>query len=1012
MTGARHVADWRSRIDADRISILGPVRMVAAGQTHRLPGIAARLVTLLCCTTGRWVTLDEMIDSIWGATPPQSARSALHVHLGSIRRWLKHGEPDGPELAKSATGYRLNPGMFEVDYQLLLDLVQHGHRLIADSPDEAVDALRAALALHTCPLDVSPDSGAELVATAQRIESARLTGEEDLVDALLETGAVTAAELEAVCLVEQSPYRERRWAQLMRARFLDNRTHEALRTFAAARQLFVDELGIEPGSLLQGLERSILTHDVAGAARREGIVQAAATVPAPTGPMFGRGRDVQRCLEGLAEGKVVVVHGPPGVGKTRLAQEVCELAGSDRFAIWVDLREHDDPVRALALALGAPPASPLDDLTAMLGGTAALVVFDNAEHLRELVDDAVRELRRGGTTPIQVLVTSRITPALPATLLELRPLPLPAPGGPGDTFDANPAVQLLRHAIGDLAPNVTLQRDEIEQICEGSAGLPLALRLSANILRSVGATDRVPLVHNAVGAQYAPLVDATMSLLTSSRQDAYMSLSVMAGPFDVRLGAAVTGLPVEAFVATIADLVDAGLVDVDPGPPARYQILPQLRDVVVRSTAGDDRSRAALDRLCDHAIAEAKALAERLRRGDTTESVEPQAAAATTIATTAMAYLVEIADAERALELAARLDPPLYSLGWWTEKNELLDCALALSHKPTFWRARALAMRGRAGLLSKFDLDALNDAETIAASLGEDNLRAYASHLRSVGLWWQGDYQAALEAAQFAVERFRAGGRQLEELEARKFVGLALFSSGEVDGGLREQHEALAGLERLGITFGVAHSFAYLGHCHRHIGDDTAAAVDLRAALEICDRIGNRGTAIHVQLALGDIAADRGDRPTAEGHVADALRLIERSLLHTYEPWAWALAMRAANADDDIDRVLGCARHGLDTLKYAAGGDVNRFAYELAVVALRLDDPVCAARLVGAAQRHTGPREMPLPAQTDMIRHRAVGERVAEALGHAAAQHVAAGQRCTVAEAAGALVTGGRHRRS
>ena len=260
------------------------------------------------------------------------------------------------------------------------------------------------------------------------------------------------------------------------------------------------------------------------------------------------------------------------------------------------------------------------------------------------------------------------------------------------------------------------------------------------------------------------------------------------------------------------------------------------------------------------------------------------------------------------------------------------------------------------------------------------------------------------DASRSAADRFLAADRRLEELEARKFIGLALLTSGSVESGLREQQEVLAGLEQLGIAFGIAHSLAFLGHCHRHLGDDAAGEVDLRESLGICNRIGNRGTAIHVHLGLGDLAADRGDHDGAQRHASDALTLIERSRLNTYEPWAWTLAMRTAFDAGDVERAQGCARHALDALKHAPGGDAGRLSLELAAMAVRLDDPVCAARLVGAAQRHTEPREMPLASLVDLHRHSDIVAQIERALGDQVAFHVAAGRRCRVDEAAGGLV--------
>ena len=72
------------------------------------------------------------------------------------------------------------------------------------------------------------------------------------------------SELDA--LVAEHPYRERFRAQQMLALYRSGRQADALAAYRSARKAFVDELGIEPGEELKGLERSVLDQDPALAA--------------------------------------------------------------------------------------------------------------------------------------------------------------------------------------------------------------------------------------------------------------------------------------------------------------------------------------------------------------------------------------------------------------------------------------------------------------------------------------------------------------------------------------------------------------------------------------------------------------------------------------------------------------------------------------------------------------------------------------------------------------------------
>src|SRR5207253_1598005 len=84
-----------------------------------------------------------------------------------------------------------------------------------------------------------------------------------------------ADELEA--LVTRHPLRERLRGQLMLALYRAGRQADALDAYQSTRRLLIDELGIEPSTALQQLEKAILVHDPAlEAARPE-----AASAPTP-----------------------------------------------------------------------------------------------------------------------------------------------------------------------------------------------------------------------------------------------------------------------------------------------------------------------------------------------------------------------------------------------------------------------------------------------------------------------------------------------------------------------------------------------------------------------------------------------------------------------------------------------------------------------------------------------------------------------------------------------------------
>jgi DNA-binding SARP family transcriptional activator len=66
-------------------------------------------------------------------------------------------------------------------------------------------------------------------------------------------------ELEA--MVASHPLRERRWGQLLLARYRDGRQAEALDGFGVLRRTLREELGVDPGPELQDLHQRVLQQD-------------------------------------------------------------------------------------------------------------------------------------------------------------------------------------------------------------------------------------------------------------------------------------------------------------------------------------------------------------------------------------------------------------------------------------------------------------------------------------------------------------------------------------------------------------------------------------------------------------------------------------------------------------------------------------------------------------------------------------------------------------------------------
>ena len=234
--------------------ILGPLEVRDGERVLPLGGARRRAVlALLLLDANRVVSVDQLVDGVWGDAPPPSALPSLHNHLGRLRQEL------GERLVTRSPGYVLRVDGDELDLARFLRLVDE-----AQGAEAAVAAerLAEALALWRGPplADLADDPVGR---AAAHLEELRLAALEDRIEADLALGrhATLVAELEE--LVAREPYRERPRRQLMVALYRSGRQADALQSYTEARRTFVDELGTEPPRELQEAHRAVLNRDPA-----------------------------------------------------------------------------------------------------------------------------------------------------------------------------------------------------------------------------------------------------------------------------------------------------------------------------------------------------------------------------------------------------------------------------------------------------------------------------------------------------------------------------------------------------------------------------------------------------------------------------------------------------------------------------------------------------------------------------------------------------------------------------
>jgi WD40 repeat protein/DNA-binding SARP family transcriptional activator len=263
---------WRRRFGGPtlrhmRFLVLGPLEVIDAGG-HPVPIAGAKERTILAhliANADRVVPTDDLIDALWGEDPPRTAERTIRSYVSRLRRSLEPGRPvevSTAILRSRGDGYELIGNGHEIDAVRFEQLAREGHRLleggdrnIADQMlTQALDLWRGAAYQEYRYIGFGGSEG-------ERLEELRRGAIEDRIDARMENGDPGSLVADLEGMVREEPLRERRWGQLMRALYRAGRQAEALQAFTRARDVLVDELGIEPGPDLQRLQAAVLAHD-------------------------------------------------------------------------------------------------------------------------------------------------------------------------------------------------------------------------------------------------------------------------------------------------------------------------------------------------------------------------------------------------------------------------------------------------------------------------------------------------------------------------------------------------------------------------------------------------------------------------------------------------------------------------------------------------------------------------------------------------------------------------------
>jgi DNA-binding SARP family transcriptional activator len=516
-----------------RFRVLGPLEVEADSGPVALGGPKERrLLAQLLVRPNQVVPVEALVRGLWGPQPPKSAPKTLQAHVVRLRQALEPGRARGAAgqvLVTRDPGYLLRVASGALDTARFEELTaQARHALANDDAEAAATTLREALGLwrgQAFEEFLDTDFGA---AEADRLAELRLVALEDRIEAELRLGRHRELVAELEGLVREQPLRERLWAQLLVALYRSGRQADALLAYQRARSVLVEELGIDPGAELRGLQSAILAQDPALDLPAAVEAAPAQELPAPLaigGPAFvGRVGELAWLRAAWARtaqgrGGVLFLGGAPGMGKTRLvaefAREVYDQGG------WV-LYGRCEPA-------SSDPLQPFNQALAGAAMSLQDVVGSSRQRSTATLGPALVDVLSGRSNDATALILDDLQLAQPSVLQALAGLPRAAASRRllvVGLYRDQPAPAALAKLITQLDPDGSATRrlgplvpDEVAQVLAIYCGQESPRNVAGGVLARTGG---VPLlVHQAASdlaqAQAAEQVDQVAGQTGRSR---------------------------------------------------------------------------------------------------------------------------------------------------------------------------------------------------------------------------------------------------------------------------------------------------------------------------------------------------------------------------------------------------------------------------------------------------------------------------------------------------------------
>lgn len=572
----------------------------------------------------------------------------------------------------------------------------------------------------------------------------------------------------------------------------------------------------------------------------------AATDDVANGVLVGRDVEIAACSQRLMNhpGRLLTLLGPPGVGKTSLAQAIVRALApfhaDGAYTVWLgDLSGAELAAAAIASALrlvedSRPPAVRLIE---QLRHREVLLFLDNFDNLVGTQTKLVADLLKA-CPKLRILVTSRARLKLRAEQsVQIQPL------------DSHSAVALFvaraRHHQPAYTPSPAAQ-ETIAEICRQLDNLPLAIELIAAHASDMTVqellahlrTDRLALLGKRatkLSAEQRTLTTAlqhSYALLTPAEQRALRYLSILNG------GMALDGVSALGIdLPVVQALADKSLLRLESvGDVRRVRLLETVREYASMLLTAAGEFDDAQQRRLAWCVALAEQAAPRLHSAEQTHWLQ-------------------------------RLEPERYNfftaIHFSITQRDIVSAiriVVALRH---FFVARSHLAE-----IAPW----LNIIEFEAKSVEIDSaLWARLLNCRGTIAFYRAQYDLAgpcfATALTFAVD---AGDRR-EFAYALDGLGAEAVNRGDLHVARLWSQESLNQAELIGDDWLAGIALMNLGEIERMEGDIAAAAVSYRTSLERLQRAGDPYFIAVAEVNLGQVHLLQGDHAQAERVLRQAL---------------------------------------------------------------------------------------------------------------------------------------------